>query len=593
MILNLSYNNSVYNLKWSYLMKKLFKIIVPLVLVIAIIASIGWYLFVYDRNFTRDMLLQQARYNDMEGNTKLASWFYDLAYQHTGQDPNVAIELANQYKADGNYTKAEVTLVNAIADGATVELYTALSKTYIEQDKILDALTMLDSISNPTIRAQLDTLRPSAPTADPEPGFYSEYILVNLTSDSSTVYYTTTGEYPSVKKNTYTEPFTLGSGETTIYAVSVSASGLVSPLTVLNYTVGGVIEAVTLSDPAMDAAIRELLGADAEDVLYSDQLWNITEFSVPADAANLDDLVYLPYLRSLTVSGMKIDSLSPLSGLTQLEELDLTGCRIPDGGLAILAQLPALKDLTINNCGLSTIADLAGAPALTYLDLGNNTLRNLESLSDITTLTQIDLQHNAVTTLSALSSLTGLEKLNISYNSVSDLSPLSGCAKLNWLDAGNNSISRLTILDQLPDLTYLNLESNSLTDISLLANCTGLTYLDISNNTITYINSLSTLTALETFDFSYNEVVELPNLPSDCALYSINGSHNQIDNVWPLREMEHLAYVYLDYNKITNIDHLSTCYHLVMVNVYGNAISDVSALTKQSIIVNYDPTAAD
>ena len=87
-------------------MKKALKIVVPLVLTLAIIASIGWYLFVYDRDFTRDMLLQQARKFDTQGNTELASWFYDRAYEYTGQDQHIAIELANQYKADVNYNKA-------------------------------------------------------------------------------------------------------------------------------------------------------------------------------------------------------------------------------------------------------------------------------------------------------------------------------------------------------------------------------------------------------------------------------------------------------------------------------------------------------
>ena len=47
----------------------------------------------------------------------------------------------------------------------------------------------------------------------------------------------------------------------------------------------------------------------------------------------------------------------------------------------------------------------------------------------------------------------------------------------------------------------------------------------------------------------------------------------------------------MDYNRLTSIDILANCYKLVMVNVYGNEIHDVSALTKQNIIVNYDPTA--
>ena len=130
-------------------MKKFNKILVPILLVLLILGSIVWYLFVYDRNFTRDFLLQQARYNDMYGNSKIASLFYDLAYKFSDKDENVAIELAQQYKADGNYTKAEYTLSNAVFDGGTVELYIALCQTYVEQDKLLDAVTMLDNVTDP------------------------------------------------------------------------------------------------------------------------------------------------------------------------------------------------------------------------------------------------------------------------------------------------------------------------------------------------------------------------------------------------------------------------------------------------------------
>ena len=96
----------------------------------------------------------------------------------------MAIELANQYKADGNYTKAEYTLSNAINGDASVELYIALCKTYVEQDKLLDAVNFLSNISDPTIRNALEQLRPTAPTANYEPGFYSQYLDLELSSSN-------------------------------------------------------------------------------------------------------------------------------------------------------------------------------------------------------------------------------------------------------------------------------------------------------------------------------------------------------------------------------------------------------------------------
>ena len=151
-------------------MKKVLKVLLPILLSVAVIGCLIWYLFVYDREFSRDILLSQARYQESQGNHDVAAWFYDRAYDHANQDEDVAIELANQYKSIGNYTKAEFTLANAIADGGHAELYVALCKTYVEQDKLLDAVEMLDNISDANIKAQLDALRPAAPVSNYEDG---------------------------------------------------------------------------------------------------------------------------------------------------------------------------------------------------------------------------------------------------------------------------------------------------------------------------------------------------------------------------------------------------------------------------------------
>lgn len=571
-------------------MKKFFRFLVSLVLLAAIIASIGWYLFVYDRDFTRDALLSQARYNDLYGNSRLSSWFYNMAYEHSGRDENVAIELANQYKSDGNYTKAEVTLSNAIKNKGTVELYSALCKTYVEQDKLMDAVAMLENIADPAMKQALEALRPTTPTASHEPGFYSQYIDVELTSSSGTLFYTTDGEYPSIQGSIYTEPLQLEAGETIIYAISVADNGLVSNPVVVGYTVGGVIEPATFDDDAMEAAIRQVLGVSESNIIYTNVMWDITEFTVPENAQSLADLSLMPYLKTLTIQNQNLGTLTDLSSLSKLETLNLNGSSFPAEELAVLAKLPSLKTLNLSGCGLSTIAALEGAPGLTVLDLSSNTLRNLDVLTPMTSLTELNLKHNAVTDLDALSGLNNLETLDLSFNAVSDLTPLSSCIKLKWLDAGNNDLSRVNGLDKLPLLTYLSLDYNNLTDISILSKCVELTNLSIANNQITTISSLSTLVKLDILDFSYNMVSALPNWQEGCTLRTIDGSYNLLQNIDNLAELDQIAYVYMDYNKITNIDALANSYLLIQVNVYGNDIDTVAQLTAHDIIVNYDPT---
>ena len=571
-------------------MKSVFKRLLPLTLAILIIASIGWYLFVYDRDFTRDMLLSQARFNDNHGNPRLASWFYNLAYNYSGQDENVAIELANQYKSDGNYTKAEYTLSNAIADGGTVELYIALCKTYVEQNKLLDAINMLDNISKPEIKSALESMRPAAPSPDPAPGFYSQYISVALTSEAGTLYYSVDGEYPSVKNEPYDQPIPLPAGETTIYAVSVADNGLVSPLSTMGFTIGGVIEMVEFSDSAIEASVRALLSVKESKTLYTNDLWEITEFVVPADAKSMDDLAFLPYLEKLTVEKKSFESLNCLTGLTKLTELNLINCSFPVDDLNILVDLPELERLTMSGCGLSTITKLTGAPKLTHLDLGNNALRNLEPLTSIGTLRELKLNNNAVTNLTAISALSNLTKLDVSYNSLASIAPLANCKKLNWLDVSNNKLTELEIVDGLTALSYLGAAHNELKDVDIVSACTNLTELNISNNTIKKIDALNTLTLLEELNFSYNQVSTLPKWPDGSALRIVDGSHNVLRTIDNLGNMENLTYLYLDYNQLTSINAIADCFNLVQVNIFGNKVRDVSALTEHNIIVNYDPS---
>jgi len=573
-------------------MKKAIRILIPVMLALFILVSIFWYLFDYDRVFTRDTLLSQARFNDLHGNSRLSSWFYNLAYDFSGHDEDVAVELANQYRADHNFTKAESTLTNAIRSVPSTNLYVSLCETFVAQNKLLDAVRLLDGITDPTIAAEIASLRPSPPSVDCPSGYYSQYMDVHLSSTGNTIYYTTDGEYPSTDGPVYESAISLPTGETTIQAISVDSSGLVSPLITLDYTITGVIEEVSFVDPVVEAYVRQLIHAGTSETLYTNQLWEITEFTAPKDASIFVDLSMLPYLEKLTIQNHTIESLDFLSSLDHLKYLDLTGCRMPSDSLSVLGSLPALADLTLSDCALSTIAPLAEAQNLSRLDLSHNTIRNLEALAPMTTLLELNLQHNALTDLTVLSSLKGLETLNVGFNSISDLSPISGCGGLRWLDASNNYITELGTIAGLPLLQYLSVEYNNLTDVSVLAGCTGLTELSISSNSVTDISALSTLTKLEIFDFSSNQISELPNWPEGCALRTIDGSYNSLSSIDGLSNMESLAYVYMDYNALTNIDAIADNYCLVQVNVFGNQISDVSKLREHDIIVNYDPTVS-
>lgn len=571
-------------------MKKTIKIIIPILLVIAILCCMIWYMFVYDRDFTRDMLLSFARYSESQGSHKAAQWFYEVAYSQSGNSDAVAIELAEQYKASGNYTKAEYTLSNAIADGGGIDLYIALCKTYVEQDKLLDAVTMLDSITNTDIKTQLDTMRPAAPSASPESGFYSQYISVTLTGENGTIYASSNGEYPSMSDEPYTQSIPLVDGENTIYSLVVADNGLVSKLSISGYTVGGVIELMTFSDAAIEAEVRKTLNVSDTVELYTNDLWTIKSFTIPAGSQSYADLKHMAFLESLTIENGVSGQLSNLSSLANLSELTITGTSVSQDELTIIGSLPLLKNLTLQSCGLTSISPLEKATGLVTLDLNNNTVRNIDALRSMQNLQELNLQHNALTDLSALTSATALTRLDISFNTLTSLAPLSTLNSLTWLDASTNSITQLGELGKLTSLSYLRLKSNQLTSADPIAACSALTELDISSNSLTDIKSLSALTNMLYFDFSYNQVSELPAFPKSCALVTIDGSNNLLSSLDNLSGLENLNNVHMDYNtEISSVKALASCPVLIEVNVYATKVTDVTALTNQSVIVNYNP----
>lgn len=572
-------------------MKNPMKRIVPIILAIAVIACAVWYVFVYDRDFARDMLLAQARYFDSDGRPDIATWFYDQAYAFADNDEDVAIELAEQYIASGNYTKAEFTLSKAIADRPSAKLYTALCKTYVEQDKLMDAVSMLDKISDPAVKAELESLRPAAPIVSMAPGYYTQYLTLDITLEDGTLYVSSDGDYPSVHEDTYTEAIDLPQGETTLYTLSIGENGLVSPLGIYGYTIGGVIEPVMFADPAIEAQVRSDLNLGEEDVVYTNDLWTITSFTVPQDAQVYSDLSGMIYLKDLTIFNAASGELGCLASLKELESLMITGCEPSQQDLATIASMEHLTALTIAQCGLSDITPLSNAYGLEYLDLSYNSIRDISALSGMADLKTLYMAHNALTDLTSLSGLSSLEVLNVSYNSITSIAPICANMSLTTLDVSNNLLVTLGAVNNLPNLTELNASHNTLTDVTVLGSCATLAELDISNNALADISALAPLMNLRSFNCSYNAITALPDWSAAISLVELDASYNQISDLTPLRQMMCLNILNMDYNpELSSIEPLTYCPVLLEVNLFGTKVIDVDVLTQQSIIVNYNPT---
>lgn len=568
-------------------MKRFIKALTVILLAAAIVLGTAWYFLEYDPDFTHDMLVRGARFFEDQGYPAISTWMYDRAYKYGQSIEEISLELADYYLSVENYAKVEETLLRAIRDGGGVNVYIALSQAFVKQDKLLDAHQLIEN-ATPQIKEKLALLRPAAPVPDSPAGHYDTYLSLRFLSDGGKVY-VSGSDFPSIGRDLHTEAVTLRAGENVFFAMTVGENGLVSPLTSHRYTVKGVVEQVVFTDPAMGSAIREAAGFLEGTTIYTNDLWNIKDFTVPAGAISLDDLKYLPYLESLTIANCQAP-LTPLANLPELKTLTVKRSIVEAESLAAIFGLSKLETLIIRGCSLSSISGIEALTNLTVLDLGENVLRDLTPLSNLATLQILQLDNNAVTELTALNALHSLRQLDLSYNSIINISQLQGLTGLQNLNLSNNQVKDVQTLSKLGELTHLNLSYNKISSATYLSACKKLVELDISNNTISSIYTFNQLTALEVLNFSNNKISSIPSFPKDCALTTIDGSKCSITSVEALAGLKNLNSVTLDYNgSLKNISNLSKCPRLVMVSVYGTKVKDVKALTNNSVVVYYTP----
>lgn len=547
--------------------------VILLLLVAALLIGASLFFFVFRRDLTASVLMYWAdRFEQSERYNRTIS-LYRQAQKLQPEDENIPRLLAKAYILDGNYTKAEYTLVSAITNNPTsVELYAELSRTYVAQDKLMDAEQMLCSIANDTVKSQIEALRPATPVITPESGYYSEYIEVSAQSDSGEVYLTVSSDFPSLDTDRYTEPLLLQGGETTVVAISVDPNGLVSRAAYAGYTVGNVVEEVTLADSAIDAAVRQMLAKSADATLMSDELWKIESLEIPAEAQSLNDLTYFSGLKELTLHDASVMlDLSVIGNMTTLQTLDLSGCTLSQSVLEIIGTLPDLTCLNLSNCALESINALVGLTKLTKLDLSNNTI------SDIT----------------AISSMTELQELHLTNNPIGSITYLNNCLKLEKLYAENCGISKLTSLAGNTSLSELYASSNQISDISVLADCTALSIIDLCDNEVKDISVLTNFPELTNFKANNNQITAVPKFdPESSKLVQFSANYNEIEDVSGFANLMYLNYVRVDYNKVQDVSCLKDCFNLIQIDVWDNPVDteSIPAMQEIGIIVNYNPT---
>jgi len=247
----------------------------------------------------------------------------------------------------------------------------------------------------------------------------------------------------------------------------------------------------------------------------------------PSILGNLDALPTLTGLRYLEISGfnthgLPIEDFSPISQLSNLEELHVAGYEpVRDYGLGFLQ-------------GLSN---------LTVLNISENLLTDLNGLQYVSGIESIDLSYNLALTFSLaaqneqiIAGLTNLRELRFAAFDGNSLGFLSGMSRIETLTVTRYyglSAADLTLINTLSSIKELYLEGFANADVSLLQGMSNLELLWLANGTVdsTTLAFPATLTSLRElhmydafhyhylfgdrrgdFKNSYDVFADLPNL---------------------------------------------------------------------------------
>ena len=236
---------------------------------------------------------------------------------------------------------------------------------------------------------------------------------------------------------------------------------------------------------------------------------NFTDWKMPWYVESLEGLQYATSARQIDIgytaykSGKRIRDLSPISGLTQLDQLFLKGDGIDD--ISALKNLTNLTSLWLNENQIQDISAVQGMKKLSQLSLCGNKLTDVQAAMDLPKLQSLDLSRNAIETLPEdMSGLKNLISLDLSDNpGITDVSSVASVKTLQRLSlVGDNAIKDIRPLANLTSLdeeqTYLPAGCSKTDLFAAIAVNRNMEEFSVSNMTSADLNAVEK--ALESYE---------------------------------------------------------------------------------------------
>lgn len=196
--------------------------------------------------------------------------------------------------------------------------------------------------------------------------------------------------------------------------------------------------------------------------------------------SDLTSLAQLP-LEYLSLTGNEVSDLSPLSGLTRLQVLDLG--ENPVRSIQVLEELPKLREVTLEATGITSVEVFAGSE-LQSLNVRTTWVTDYTPLETCPNLTQLITGSMPEGAAQTLGGLTNLEQLRLYSTKGVDLALLTKLQRLQELDLCGCTLKHPEALAAFPGLRALNLGETGLTEVSFLLELPVLVEVILKDNPI-------------------------------------------------------------------------------------------------------------
>ena len=194
----------------------------------------------------------------------------------------------------------------------------------------------------------------------------------------------------------------------------------------LTIVLGGIAfaQVVEVPDPHLRSAIAETLNIPHSAQITQGDMSNLTRISVNNQGIqNLSGLEFANNLKQLYLDdNPMISELNPIVQLTNLRTLSVTACGLTD--ISPLSQLTNLTHLYAGSNRIVDVTPLANLTKLIAIRLNANRIVDITPLSNLTNLVDLIIDHNRIIDVRALAGLTQLQVLEIHHNRIVDHTPL-------------------------------------------------------------------------------------------------------------------------------------------------------------------------